>query len=154
MFHPLAHPGQLVSVGAIQTRRIGRIAVQLDNMFGRNAGRLMEIIDILGDYGGHLARTVKAGERAMSPPRLGIAELVLHGEATPPGFVTRFLAREELVEWDRPVLGPKSTRGAEVRDTAFSRDARAGKWHDRGCLVYHLVKTRYGGTEIRSDHDA
>src|SRR5580700_8352053 len=117
--HPLAHPGQLVAVGAIQARRIGRVAVQFDNMFGRDARSLMEIVYVLGDYARHFAHAVKAGQRPMTSSRLGVAELVAHGEAAPPRLVARFLARQEFVEWDGTVLGPKAARGTKVRDTAF-----------------------------------
>ena len=104
--HPLAHPDKLVALAAIEAQSEGRVAVQFDDMFRRDARGLMQIVDVLRDDRRHLAGAIEAGERPMAPARLGVAELVVHGEAPPPGFVARLLARQELVERDRPVLGP------------------------------------------------
>ncbi len=114
----------------------------------------MEIVDVLGDDGRNLAGAVKARQRPMSPPGPGIAELVVHGEAAPPGFVARLLARQEFVERDRLVLGPKPARRAEIGDAAFGRDAGAGEWHNDPSLVDQVLQLGHGGVEIGCDHAA
>ena len=108
-FHPLAHPGQFVAIAAVEAETVGRIAVQLDHMFRRDSRGLMKIIDILRDDCGDFAGVVQTGERAMPPPRPGVAELVSHGEAASPGLIARFLARQKLIEWNRLILGPQSS---------------------------------------------
>jgi hypothetical protein len=70
--------------------------------------RLVQVVDVLGDDGGHLAGAIEARQRPVSAARPGIAELVGHGEAAAPGFVARLLAGQELVERDRLVLGPQA----------------------------------------------
>ena len=89
----------------------------------------MQVVDVLGDHGGNLAGPIQAGQRAVAPSRPGIAELVGHGEATPPGFVARFLARHELIERNRPVLGPQPAGRTEVGYAAFGGDAGPGERH-------------------------
>ena len=107
--------------------------MQLDDVFGRDARGLMQIVDVLRHHRRHLAGAIEASQRPMAAPRLGLAELVAHGEAAPPGFVARFLAGQELVERDRPVLGPNPARRAEIGDAAFGRDAGAGERQDARC---------------------
>src|SRR6202166_2306715 len=112
----------------------------------------MQVVDVLGDDGGNLAGAIEARQRPVSPPRPGIAELVGHGEAAPPGFVARLLARQELVEWDRLVLGPKAARRAEIRDAAFGRNAGPRKWDNGPSLVDQVLQLGLGGIEIGCDH--
>ncbi len=69
--------------------------------------------------------------------------MLLHGEAAPPGFVAHLLARQELVERDRPVLGPDPAGRAKIRNAAFGRDARAGERHD------HARRARSGRAGVR-----
>src|ERR1700688_4767198 len=112
----------------------------------------MQVVDVLGDDGGTLAGTIEARQRPVSPPRPGIAELVGHGKAAPPGFVARLLARQELVERDRLVLGPKAPRRTEIGDTAFGRNAGPGEWDNGPSLVDQVLEVGLGGVEIGRDH--
>src|ERR1700722_911743 len=112
----------------------------------------MEIVDVLGDDGGNLAGAIEARQRPVSPPRPGVAELVGHGEAAPPGFVARLLAGQELVVRDRLVLGPKAPRRTEIRDAAFGRNAGPRKWDNDPSLVDQVLEVGLGGIEIGCDH--
>ena len=71
----LAHPRQFVALLAIEAEGVGRVAVQLDDVFGCNARGLMQIIDVLRDHRRHLAGAVEAGQRPMSAPGWAPAEL-------------------------------------------------------------------------------
>src|ERR1700722_5180390 len=112
----------------------------------------MQVVDVLGDDGRNLAGAIKARQRPVSPPRPGIAELVGHGEAAPPGFVARLLAGQELVERHRLVLGPKATRRTEVGDAAFGGNAGPGEWDNDPSLVDQVRQLGLGGIEIGCDH--
>jgi lactoylglutathione lyase len=100
----------------------------------------------------HLAGAIEARQRPMAPARLGVAELVAHGEATPPGFVTRFLARQEFIERNGPILGPNPPRRAEIGDTAFGRDTGTGKRQDDFGLPDHVPQACRGAGEIGRVH--
>src|SRR4029077_5106388 len=104
----------------------------------------MQVVDILGDDGGHLTGAVKARQRPVSAARPGIAELVGPGEAAAPGFVARLLARQELVEWDRLVLGPQPPGRAEIGNAAFGRNTGPGKWDNDPSLVDQVLQPGLG----------
>ena len=101
--------------------------MQLDDVFGRDARGLMEVVDILGDDRTHLAGAIKASESEMPAAGLCLRELLLHGKAPAPSLVTHLLARQKLVERDRPVLRPQSARGTKVWNSALGRNPRAGE---------------------------
>ena len=88
----------------------------------------------------------------MAAARLRVAELVAHGETPPPRFVARFLAGEELFEWNWPVLSPNPTRRPEIGDAAFGRDPRPGERHDRARHLDHLLEACHGAIEIGNEH--
>ena len=106
--------------------------MQLDDVFGRNARGLVQVVDILSHHAGRFARRDRAKRAPVAPARLRAAELFLHGEAPPPGLVARLLAGDEVREVDRPHPGPDAAGGTEIRDAAFGRDAGAGERHDDG----------------------
>src|SRR5262249_12096227 len=95
-----AHPGELVALAAAETQSISVVAVQLDHVFRRYSGALMEIVDVLRDHGRRLAGAVEARERKVPAARPGGGKLCVHGEAPPPGLVAHLLAGKELVEGD------------------------------------------------------
>ena len=122
-----AHPGQFVALGAVEADGVGGIAVQFDDILGRDAGGLMQIVDVLRHQRRHLAGAIEAGERPMAAARLRLGETLLHDEAPPPGFVAHLAARHEGVERDRLVLGPQAAGRAEIRNAAFGRDPGPGE---------------------------
>src|SRR5690348_8232437 len=126
----LAHPGELIAPGAIETGRVRRIAVQLDHLLGRNARSLMQVVDVLRNDCRSLARTMERRKGTMPPAGTSCGKLGVHGEAPAPRLVTRLLARHELVEGNRPVLCPHAAGRAEIRNAAFGRDARPGERYD------------------------
>jgi hypothetical protein len=83
---------QFEALVAVEAPRKGRIAMQLDDIFCPNSRGLVQIVDILGDHGRHFAGAIEVGDGAMAPAGFCARKLLLHGEAPPPGFVTRFLA--------------------------------------------------------------
>ena len=117
-FHPRAHPCELVTLGAVEAQSVGRIAVQFDDVFGRDARGLMQIVDALRDQRRHLAGAIEAGERVVAAPGLRRRQLLVHGEASPPEFVARVLAcrgirqRESAGTWSRsrPASGNRECR--------------------------------------------
>ena len=62
--------------------------------------------------------------------------------APPPGLVARLLARQELVERNRPVLGPDAARRTKIGNAAFGRDAGAGERQHHARLVHQRAQAR------------
>ena len=98
--------------------------MQLDDVFGREARYLMQIVDVLGDDGGNLAGLVERGKRAVTASRLGSGKGRLHRKAPPPCFVARILAGNEFIKWNRAVAGPQSAGRAEIGNSAWSKYPR------------------------------
>ena len=80
---------------------------------------------------------------AAARPRGG--EILLHGEAAAPGLVAHLLAGEEILELDRPGLGPQPARRAEVRNAALGRNSGAGERRDRARSVDQFLQLVDGG---------
>src|SRR4029077_898819 len=80
-----AHPGELVALAAAEAHSISVVAVQLDHVFRRYSGALVQIVDVLRDDGRRLASAVEARKRKVSAARPGGGKLRIHGEAPPPG---------------------------------------------------------------------
>ena len=76
----------------------------------------MKVVNVLRDDTGQLAGAIERCERAVTAAGLCGAERLLHGETPLPGFVARFLAGDELVVHDRPVLGPNPAGRTEIRE--------------------------------------
>src|SRR3979490_1756776 len=55
-------PGKIVSLPATDAAGVSGIAGKLDDVLGREARYLMQIVDVLGDDGGDLAGPVGRGE--------------------------------------------------------------------------------------------
>ena len=87
----------------------------------------MQVVDVLRDYGGRLAGAVEARERKVAAARLGGGEWRVHGKSPPPRLVPHLLAREELVERDRPVLRPEPAGRAEIGDAALGGNPGTGE---------------------------
>src|SRR6185312_976455 len=77
-------PWQIVGAAAADAPRIGRVAMQLNDVVGCEAGSLVQIIDVLGDNRGNLAGAVERGQRTMAAPRLCRGKRRLHRKAAPP----------------------------------------------------------------------
>jgi hypothetical protein len=82
--------------------------VKLDDVIGREARGLVQIVDVLGDDGGNFAGPVQRGERAVTASGLGCGKCRLHRKSPPPGFRPRIGAGDEFIERDRAVAGPQS----------------------------------------------
>jgi len=112
----------------------------------------MQVVDILRDHRRRLAGAVEARKREVSAPGLRRGKVRIHGETPPPGLVSHLLAGKELVERDRPVLGPESARRTEVGDAALGRNASAGEGNDDAGAIHQLLQVIDGGLQIRRDH--
>jgi hypothetical protein len=132
-----AQIGDLVARAAIEARRVGRVAVQFDDLVLRNSGGLVQPVDVLGDHRRDLAAPHQRIDRAMAAVGERRPEDLLHREAPPPGFAARLLRGEELAEIDRRHLRPDAAGAAKIGDSGFGADAGAGE-HD--------------GAARRSDH--
>src|SRR3979409_1015799 len=55
-------PGKIVSLPAADAAGVSGIAVKLDDVLGREARYLMQIVDVLGDDGGDFVGPVERGE--------------------------------------------------------------------------------------------
>src|SRR3974377_2600681 len=109
----LAYPEELVPLRAVEACGVSSVAVQFDDVFGGDAGLLMQVGDVLCHQAGHLTGSIERCQRAMAAAGLGTPKTVLHGQAPPPGFVTHLAARQKILELDRLGFGPYTPRGAE-----------------------------------------
>ena len=126
--------------------------MQFDHVIGGNPGRLVQIVDVLGDDARHLAGPVKTGDGAVAAAGLGAAELILHGKAAPPALVPHLRVGQEVAEFDRPHLGPDAAGRPEVGDAALGGNAGAGEGdHHLGGLD-HVPQTADAGFKIGRDH--
>src|ERR1700688_113978 len=145
-------PLQFVALRAIETSRVGGVAVQFDDVTGRDAGRLVKVIDILRHQRRDLAGAIETAQRQMPPPRLRLGETLLHDEAPAPGLIAHLGACHKRIERDRLVLGPQAAGRAEIRDAAFGRYARPGEWDDCLRALDQVTQTRNRCRKIRSNH--
>ena len=83
----------LVPLRALETVRIGRVAVQFDHLRGRNAGGLMEPVDVLGDNRSSRTAANELGNGAVTAVRLCSAPGIVSLEAAPPSFAPGFARR-------------------------------------------------------------
>src|SRR5882672_5923511 len=148
----LPDPRKIVSMSAANAAGVGRIAVQLDDVFDREARYLMQIVDVLGDDGGNLAGLVERGQRAVTAPRLCCGKGRLHRKAPPPCLVAGILAGDEFIKRNRAVAGPQSAGRAEIGNSAFGRNTCAGEGKDGGGLGDHVAELLHPAAKIRCDH--
>src|SRR3974377_679962 len=102
----LAYPEELVPLRAVEACGVSSVAVQFDDVFGGDAGCLMQVVDVLCHQAGHLTGPIERCQRVMAAAGLGTPKTVLHGEAPPPVFATHLTAPKKILELDRRVLGP------------------------------------------------
>src|SRR4030081_2087831 len=88
----------------------------------------------------------------MSAPGLRGGKMRIHGETPPPSLVSHLLAGEELIERDRPVLGPEPARRPEVGYAALRRNAGASEGSDDAGAIHQFLQMIDGGLQIRRDH--
>src|ERR1700758_3513134 len=112
----------------------------------------MQVIDVLRDHGRRLAGAVETGERKVPATGPGGGKLCVHGKAPPPSFVAHRLAREELVERDRPILRPEPTGGAEIGNAALGGNAGSGERGDDACALHQLLQFVDSSLQVRRDH--
>ena len=92
----------------------------------RDAGGLVQAVDILGDDGGDLALAHQPRHRAVAAVGLGGAHQRVAGEAPPPGFAPAHGGgRQKSWKIDRLHLVPDAARAAEIGDAGFGADAGA-----------------------------
>jgi len=119
--------GNLIPPRAIEAMRVGRVAVQFDDLLGGNAGGLMEPVDVLGDHRSGGAAAHELGNRTMTAVRLRVAPGVVGLETATPGFAPGLLGGEKIREVDRRHLGPNPARAAEIGNSRFGADAGASE---------------------------
>src|SRR5262245_45469807 len=139
-FEFFPHPRQLVTLTAVETRRVGGVAMQLDDVLRRHARRLMEIVNVLCDQPRHFASAIKTRDRAMAATWLRPAELIFHDEASAPGLVPHLLIHHKSVEGDRLHLRPDPARRANIRNSALGGDPCPGEWDDRRGLLDQVAE--------------
>src|SRR5664279_1025379 len=90
----------------------------------------------------------------MTPSGLRPSEGRFHRKASPPGFITRVLARDEFIERDRAVASPQTAGRPKVGNAAFGRNAGAGEGYDDRGSRDHLAELLHATAKVRSDHGA
>src|SRR3979490_2607632 len=122
--------------------------MEFDHVLLGNSGTLMQVIAVWRDPRRRLAGAVEAREREMSAPGLRGGKMRIHGETPPPSLVSHLLAGEELIERDRPVLGPEPARRPEVGYAALRRNAGASEGSDdAGAPPPLLPRLRWGAPD-------
>ena len=121
---------QFVARAAIEARRVGRVAVQLDDPVLGHARSLVQPVHILRDHAAGLAAFDEFGDGAVAPVGLGLLDHGVSCELARPGLAPGLLGGDEIAEIDRLVLVPDPARRAEIRDSRFGADAGARKDHD------------------------
>src|SRR3981081_4757564 len=119
--------------------------MQLDHVLSGNSGTLLQVVDFLRYPRRRLAGAVETRKREVSAAGLRGRKMRIHGKTPPPGLVSHLLAGEELIERDRPVLGPQPARRAEVGDAALGRNAGAGEGNDDAGGTHHPPPAVGGG---------
>src|SRR5690606_38147285 len=82
-----ANPVEFIAPLAFEAGGVGRVAVQLDYRIVRNAGILMQVVDVLRDQARRLAGVVQQRQRAMAAPWPRLCKVVLHRKTPAPGLV-------------------------------------------------------------------
>lgn len=126
----------MVSLAALVALLDGRVAVELANIVGKNAGLEVEAVDVLGDDAAELATVLELDD----------------------GHVARVWLRE--VEGDGLELalaalgckGPEAGGGAVVADVAGGREAGAGKKDDLVRFLDEFGKLLGFGVEFLGGH--
>ena len=126
--------------------------MEFDDIIGRKARGLMQVVDVLGDDGGNFAGTIERRQGAVTTPRFGLVEGVLHGKAPAPCFVAGVLAGHEFIERNRLIAAPQSARRAEVGNAAFGRNPGSGKGHDDGRARDHVAEPFHVSLKLRCNH--
>src|SRR5262249_42339906 len=145
-------PWQLVTLTALETGRVGGVAMQLDDVIRRDAGSLMEIVNVLRNQARHLARAIETRDRSMAAAGLRPTELVLHGEPAAPGLVPHLLVRHEGVERDRLHLRPDPAGRTKIRNATLGGDPCPGEWDDRLGLLDQIAEPRDCRWKIGCNH--
>src|SRR5882757_712750 len=148
----LPDPRKIVSMSAANAAGVGGVAVQFDDVFGREARYLMQIVDVLGDDGGNFAGLVERGQRAVTASRLCCGKGRLHRKAPPPRLVAGIPAGDEFIKRNRTIASPQSAGRAEIGNSAFGRNTRAGEGKNGGGLGDHVAELFHPAAKIRCDH--
>src|SRR5262244_3042109 len=112
----------------------------------------MQIVDVLRDHGRRLAGAVEAGKRKVPATGPGGGKLRVHGKAPAPSFVAHLLAREELVERDRLILGPEPAGRAEIGNATLGGNSRSSERGDDARALHQLLQFVDSGLQVRRDH--
>ena len=115
---------------AIETFRVGAIAVELDHLIGRQPRVLMQVVDVLRDDVAELALSREPEQGTVAAARSGAADRVMNMEVAPPCGQAHFGGVQEVGEPDGLVFRPHAARRPEIGNPAFGRDAGAGEADD------------------------
>src|SRR5690349_7117486 len=118
---------ELIAPLAIETMRISRISMELNDPLLGDAGGLVQPVDILRDHGGGRAAADQLGDGAMAAVRGSCAKGLLHCEASPPSLAPRLLRGEEIRKVDRRHAGPDPAGAAEIGNARLGADPGTGK---------------------------
>src|SRR5262245_63463886 len=112
----------------------------------------MEIVDILRDHRRRLAGAVETGKRKVPATGPGGGKLRVHGKAPAPSFVAHLLAREELVERDRLILGPEPAGRAEIGNATLGGNSRSSERGDDARALDRKLQFVDGGLQGARGH--
>src|SRR5215831_8497052 len=112
----------------------------------------MQIVDVLCDERRTFSGSVETCQSAMSPARLRLREILLHGKPSPPGFVPHILACYKSIERYLFVLCPNAPRRPEIGDPALGGNTCPGKGDDDRGIFDQLSQTLDRSGKIGGDH--
>src|SRR5690606_2296131 len=133
----------VMALAALQTLRISGVAVEFDDLFGRDAGTLMKPVDVLGDDMADNAATNERRNRMMPPIGLRDAHRLVGLDLAAPGFTSRLDRRDKVLIVDGLETGPDAAWAAKVGDSGLCADTRAGEDHCATGIRDHLAELVY-----------
>src|SRR3978361_1897144 len=104
---------------------VSRVAMQFDDLVIWNARVLMQSIDVLRDDRRRFADPDQLRYSAMTAIRNRLTQNRLHRETPAPSFPPCVVGANEIRESDWCLLGPNTTRAAEVRNAGLGADTCA-----------------------------
>jgi hypothetical protein len=123
----LTHPFHLETRPTDQTRTVTVVAVELDHLFVRDTGYLMQPVDVLCDDRADLALGNELSDGKMSGIGFGIGPTIRF-QTAPPRLAAGLLRGDEVLELDRLDLVPEAgVCAAVIRDSRLGRDTGAGE---------------------------
>ena len=116
-----------MSKPTLETRCVGTVSVKFNDILLRDAGGLVQPIDVLRDHVPTLTQFHELSNCSMASIRHRIAHIFINYDFASPRLFAHFYRRNKVLELNRLLLRPNATRAAKVWDTGFCTNTRPGE---------------------------